>query len=192
MTRINLLPWREAQRKERKRQFASVAVGAVVLMLVIIFWVHIHINGLIDHQNQRNKYLQDQIAVVDESIKEIRELESAKSALLTRMKVIQELQSRRPMVVHMVDELVKAVPDGLYLAKMQQTGMVVSLSGVAQSNARVSAFMRNLDKSPWFQSPQLDVISVEEKTGLRTSKFTLTMTQANPDEQETDGAGGRK
>jgi len=191
MTRINLLPWREALRKERKRQFASTAVGAIILMLVIIFYAHIHVNGLIEHQNLRNKFLQDAIVEVDASIKEIRELESAKTALLTRMNVIQDLQSRRPMVVHMVDELVKAVPDGLYLTNMKQSGNVVTLSGIAQSNARVSAFMRNLDKSNWFDNPELDVIQIEDAKGVRSSKFTLTVRQANPDAR-TDGEGAKK
>ncbi len=182
MTRINLLPWREALRKERKRQFASVAVGAAVLMAAIVFYAHVHINGLIENQNIRNKFLQDEIAKVDESIKEIRQLESAKKALLIRMNVIQDLQSRRPMVVHMLDELVRAVPEGLYLTKMEQQGHEVVLEGMAQSNARVSAFMRALDASAWFDNPRLDVIQVDEKNGTRTSKFTLVVKQVNPDE----------
>ncbi len=188
MTRINLLPWREALRKERKRQFASIAVGAVALMVVIIFYVHIHINGLIEHQNQRNDFLNAAIVEVDASIKEIRELESAKSALLIRMNVIQDLQRRRPMVVHMVDELVRAVPDGLYLTNMQQSGSTVTLSGIAQSNARVSAFMRNLDKSLWFDNPELNVIQIEDNKGVRSSQFTLTVKQTNPDAR-SDGEG---
>ena len=186
MTRINLLPWREALRKERKRQFASVAVGAAVLMAAIVFYAHVHINGLIENQNIRNKFLQDEIAKVDESIKEIRQLESAKKALLIRMNVIQDLQSRRPMVVHMLDELVRAVPEGLYLTKMEQQGHEVVLEGMAQSNARVSAFMRALDASAWFDNPRLDVIQVDEKNGSRTSKFTLVVKQVNPDESKDE------
>ncbi len=192
MTRINLLPWREALRKERKRQFASIAVGAVVLMGAIVFYAHVYIDNLIAHQNARNKFLQDEIAKVDESIKEIRELESAKKALLIRMNVIQDLQSRRPMVVHMLDELVRAVPEGLYLTKMEQIGHEVVLEGKAQSNARVSAFMRRLDASDWFDDPRLDVIQVEEKNGERSSKFILTVMQVNPDEQKDEkGEGGK-
>ncbi len=190
MTQINLLPWREAQRKERKRQFSSIAVGAAVLMGALVFYAHVHINGLIEHQNVRNKFLQDEIAKVDSSIKEIRELESAKKALLIRMNVIQDLQSRRPMVVHMLDELVRAVPEGLYLTGVEQKGHEVVLDGLAQSNARVSAFMRRLDASDWFDSPRLDVIQVEEKNGERSSKFTLVVKQVNPDES-TDQEGDR-
>ncbi len=187
MTQINLLPWREAQRKERKRQFSSIAVGAALLMTVLVFYAHVHINGLIEHQNARNKFLQDEIAKVDESIKEIRELESAKKALLIRMNVIQDLQSRRPMVVHMLDELVRAVPEGLFLHHVEQKGHEVILEGLAQSNARVSAFMRQLDASEWFDSPRLDVIQVEEKDGERSSKFTLVVKQVNPDESPDHG-----
>ena len=181
MTRINLLPWREALRKERKRQFASVAVGAALLMAAMIFFAHVQINGQIESQNLRNKFLQDEITKVDASIKEIRELESAKKALLTRMNVIQDLQSRRPMVVHMLDELVRAVPEGLYLTKMEQEGHEVVLEGQAQSNARVSAFMRKLDGSDWFENPRLDVIQIDEKNGTRSSKFLLKVKQVNPD-----------
>ena len=187
MTQINLLPWREAQRKERKRQFSSIAIGAAILMTALVFYAHVYINGLIEHQNTRNKFLQDEIAKVDESIKAIRELESAKKALLIRMNVIQDLQSRRPMVVHMLDELVHAVPEGLYLNSMEQKGHEVILDGLAQSNARVSAFMRRLDASEWFDSPRLDVIQVEEKDGKRSSKFTLVVKQVNPDESEDHG-----
>jgi len=188
MTRINLLPWREALRNERKRQFTSILVGAAFLMLAIIGYVYVHISGNIDDQNLRNSFLETEIAKVDERIKEIKELETKKMQLLNRMDVIQKLQTRRPMVVHMLDKLVLALPDGLFLTKFEQAGAELSIEGLAQSNARVSAFMRNLDESEWFDSPKLEVIQVQEKNGSRSSKFTLKVKQLTPEEIEAKKA----
>lgn len=190
MTSINLLPWREALRKERKRQFASIAISAAVLMGAAVFWGHMYINGQIEQQDARNRFLQNEISKVDESIREIKDLETAKATLLKRMEVIQDLQGRRPMVVHMLDELVKAVPEGLYLTRMTQEGHEITLDGLAQSNARVSAFMRNLDASDWFKNPRLDVIKVEDKNGARSSSFTLIVEQINPDETDDEQEPG--
>jgi len=188
MTRINLLPWREALRNERKRQFTSIVVGAAFLMLAIIGYVYVYISGNISDQNLRNSFLTAEIAKVDERIKEIKELETKKKQLLNRMDVIQNLQTRRPMVVHMLDKLVLALPDGLFLTKFQQVGVELSIEGLAQSNARVSAFMRNLDESEWFDSPTLEVIQVKEKNGSRSSKFTLKVKQLTPEEIEAKKA----
>lgn len=188
-TRINLLPWRESLRKERKRQFASIAGGAVLLMVVIVFYVHLHINGMIDHQNARNSMLETEIAKVDEGIKEISELETKKTQLLNRMTVIQDLQTRRPLTVRLMDELVRTMPDGLVLAKVTQKGTDLELEGMAQSNARISAFMRNLQDSSWFGEPKLDVIQAQDKAGNRVSKFVLKVKQLTPDEVEKKKAG---
>ncbi len=188
MTRINLLPWRETLRYERKRQFTSVVVGAAFLMLAIIGYAYIHIGGKMDDQNARNRFLDAEIAKVDDRIKEIKELETKKELLLNRMDVIQNLQTRRPMVVHMLDKLVLALPDGLFLTNFEQTGLELTIKGQAQSNARVSAFMRNLDESEWFDSPTLEVIEVKEKDGSRSSKFTLKVKQLTPEEIEAKKA----
>lgn len=177
MTRINLLPWREQQRKERERQFYTVAGGAVVMMLLVVGYIHIHMNGLIDQQKARNDFLTQEIATVDAQIAEIKELEAEKSQLLARMKVIEQLQSQRPQMVHLFDELVKTVPDGVYITSVKQTGSSVIVEGVAQSNARVSAFMRNIDQSEWMSSPKLNVIEAMSKDGQRASKFVLDIKQ---------------
>ena len=190
MTRINLLPWRESLRKERKRQFASVAGGAALLMVVIIFYVHIHINGMMSHQNSRNAFLEKEITKVDKKIKEIRELESKKKDLLNRMNVIQELQTRRPLSVRLLDEIVRTLPDGVYLKKISQKDMDLVFDGVAQSNARVSAFMRNLDRSVWFENPKLEVIKSQQASGMRVSQFVLKVKQRTSEEVEKDNAGG--
>lgn len=191
MTRVNLLPWRENLRKERVRQFKMVALSSVVLMALIIFYVHVHISGVIDYQNSRNAFLQAEITKVDQKIKEIRELESKKEDLLNRMNVIQELQTRRPLSVRLVDELVRILPEGVYLSSIKQTDMDLVFNGVAQSNARVSAFMRNLDNSIRFSDPELNVINSSESSGMRVSNFVLKVTQRTPEEVEAARAEGQ-
>ncbi|MDR2876534.1 MAG: PilN domain-containing protein, partial [Chromatiales bacterium] len=138
MTRINLLPWRENRRKEERRQFMSLAGGSVMLMAVIVFYVHLHIGGLIDGQERRNEFMTGEIARVDAMITEIRAIETKKQQLLARMKIIQELQGQRPQIVHLFDELAQAVPSGMYLTRVAQQGDVLVIEGIAQSNARVS------------------------------------------------------
>jgi type IV pilus assembly protein PilN len=172
MTRINLLPWREIRRKEQRRQFISVAAGASVLMGVIVLYAHIHIGGLITAQEQRNKYMRDEIAMVDAKIAEIKSLETKKQQLLARM--------------HIFDELVRAVPAGLHLTKVSQQSGNIVIEGIAESNARVSAFMRNLDASEWFVAPRLDVIEADAKAANRSSVFKLTVRQ----ESRQQGAEG--
>lgn len=188
MTRINLLPWREIRRKEERRQFISVAAGAAVLMGLIVFYVHLHVGGLIEDQERRNKFMQDEIAKVDAKIAEIRTLESKKQQLLARMNIIQQLQTRRPEIVHVFDELAQAVPEGMYLTRISQQGGTLVVEGVAQSNARVSMFMRNLDGSPWFSGPRLDVIESGGKEQSRNSRFKLTVNQVRTDNQQAADA----
>ncbi len=187
MTRINLLPWREIRRKEDRRQFISIAAGAAILMAVIVFYVHIHIGGMIESQERRNKFLQDEIAKVDAMIAEIRTIETKKQQLLARMNIIQELQTRRPEVVHIFDELARAVPSGMYLTNVVQQSGTLVVEGVAQSNARVSSFMRNLDSSEWFSGPRLDVIESDSKDAGRNSRFKLTVNQIGTDKQQPVG-----
>lgn len=189
MTRINLLPWRETSRKEQQRQFISIAAGASVLMAVIVFYVHIHVGGLIDGQAARNNFIEKEIALVDEKISEIKQLESEKQQLLARMNIIQQLQSRRPEIVHIFDEIVRRVPDGIYLTSVKQRGESLVIEGVAESNARVSAFMRNLDASQWFKNPGLVVIESKEKENVRTSSFTLNVTQISPNSGANNNVG---
>lgn len=178
MARINLLPWRDEKRKELRKQFVFIAAGSGVLMLLVILYVHIYVSGLISDQNSRNQYLQQQIGGVNSKIKEIEGLEKQKQQLLARMKVIEQLQQNRPAVVHLFESLAKAVPDGLYLTSLTQSGTSLTITGVAQSNARVSSFMRNLDNSRWFENPVLDVIQVKDK-GEQSRTFVLRVTQAD-------------
>lgn len=176
-THINLLPWREMRRKEQDRQLLSIGVGAWILMGLIIFYAHLHVTGLIENQQKRNEFLDKEIKKVEEEIKEIRELQAARSALLARMRVIQQLQQDRTQVVHLFDDLVRKLPEGVYFTTLKQAGQTITLTGIAQSNARVSALMRNLDGSDWFANPDLDVINVKPKGSDRVSEFTLRVNQ---------------
>lgn len=190
MTSINLLPWREIRRKEQQRQFFSVAAGAAVLMALIVFYIHIHVGGMIDLQSMRNKFLEEEIAKVEAKIVEIKTIEAKKAQLLARMNIIQQLQTRRPAIVHVFDELVKAVPSGMYLTNVSQQGRQLVIEGAAQSNARVSAFMRNLDASDWFTNPRLEVIEADSKDLARTSHFKLAVNQVTSEgDTETEDTG---
>ena len=190
MTRINLLPWREMRRKEKQRQFISVVIGAAILAGVVMLYVHLHVSGMIGAQNVRNDYLKGEIKQVEAKIKEIQTIEAEKKSLLARMNVIQQLQSRRPEIVHLFYELMRNVPSGIYLTKISQNGTSLTIDGMAQSNARVSAFMRNLDLSDWLEDPKLDVIKVDSKNKQavgRASNFTLHVTQASHAGPPEDG-----
>ncbi len=177
MTRINLLPWREMQRAEQRRQFTSMMVGAVILMVGIIVLIHINMATQINAQNSRNSYLERQIAIVDKEIAEIKDLEREKEKLLARMNVIQELQSRRPQIVRLFDDIPRLLPDGAYLSSIEQSGDQLLMQGFAQSNSRVSSLMRNVDSSEWLQSPKLDVIENRSGDQEKGRSFRLRASQ---------------
>lgn len=172
-TRLNLLPWREMRRREQDRQLLTIAIGAWLLMGLVVFYAHIHMSDLIETQNQRNDFLQKEIAKLDEQIKEIAELKKKRADLIARMNVIQQLQSDRTRVVRIFDELARRLPEGVHLSSLKRTGDDLALSGAAQSNARVSALMRNLASSDWFLDPSLEVINVRQKGAERVSEFSL-------------------
>jgi type IV pilus assembly protein PilN len=178
-TRLNLLPWREMRRKEQDRQLLSVAVGAWILMCLVIFYAHLHVSANIENQNKRNEFLQQEIAKVNKQIKEIKELKKKRQALIARMNIIYQLQGDRTMIVHVFDELARKLPEGIYLTNLTQAGANFALQGVAQSNARVSALMRSLESSDWFATPNLGVINVVPLGGDRVSQFNMTVKQAH-------------
>lgn len=178
MARINLLPWREVQRKERQRQFLGVAAGAAIFMGLVVVYAHLHVGGLIETQQARNGLLEREIADLDRKIRDIRTLEAEKQRLLARMNVIQQLQGNRAQIVHLLEVLAQALPDGVHYTEIKQEGHTLVLQGVAQSNARVSALMRNLDASEWLRNPRLDVIQSSRQGGAQAgSSFTLRVTQ---------------
>jgi len=193
MTKINLLPWREALRAERQRNFIISLGVAVMIALALVGAVHLYMEFLQERQNQRNAYLEREIASVNKKLGKIRKLEAERRALLDRMNIIQRLQATRPEIVHLFDEIPRRLPDGVYIKTMRQLGNTVTVNGVAQSNARVSSFMRNLDRSEWFDNPRLEVIkTVAGGPGgrQRLAEFTLKFTQVNPGlSKDADGEG---
>lgn len=186
MARINLLPWREERRRLRQRQFLTTLAGAAIAMGAVVLYGHSHTAGLIEDQRQRNEYLQAEIEKLDRQIAEIRHLDETKRRLLARMEVIQELQSSRPQIVHLFDQLARTVPEGVHLFSVNHQGAVLTIEGVAQSNARVSAYMHNLDDSIWLKDPRLLVIETREEqdTRERRSRFTLEVRQTTQLDEE--------
>jgi len=173
MAKINLLPWREELRKQKQREFIISGGGGAVVAALMVLLAHFHIDGLIENQNQRNTYLQSQIEILNERIGRINELEKMKADLLARMNVIQELQRSRPESVHLMDELVRTLPDGVYLRTFIQKDRNLEMTGAAQSNARVSDYMRNIDASEWLTAPRLDLIQTKEVNRTRVANFSL-------------------
>ncbi len=191
MTRINLLPWREEMRQEQKKQFVMMAVMTMVLGAAIVGLIHFQMQAKIDYQLSRNRFMQNEIVKLDEEIKEISELQKVRRSLVERMEVIQDLQGSRPSIVHLFTEIVSTVPNGVYLQTLAQTGNNLLINGEAESNARVSTYMRNLQASAWLKDPNLTVIEIEDKTVNRISTFTLTVKQTSPNatEGEKDDGG---
>ena len=185
MANINLLPWREELRKEKTRQFTSMTGFSVLLTVAVFLLIHVTISSQISYQQKRNKILQDEISQLEVALKEIEGLEETKEKLLSRMDIIQSLQQKRPQIVHLFDEIVRTVPEGIYLTGIKQSGTGININGIAESNGRVSAYMRNIDNSDWMATPKLSVIETKKGT-LRSSEFTLTTSQSTPktDEEE--------
>lgn len=176
MTKINLLDWRAQQREQRKQRFFAM-MGVAVAVAAVIFGVgYLMMSNAIDLQNDRNNFLKQQIADVDQKIKEIQELEKVKNNLLARMRVIEELQASRSATVHFFDEVVNTLPEGVTLTSIKQSGASVTIEGAAESNGRVSTYMKNLEASPWFNDPKLVVIKTTETGSQRRSDFTLQVT----------------
>lgn len=184
MPRINLLPWREELRTRRQKEFAVTSLVAVVLTAAAAFAVHVEINNRIEFQQQRNQFLEQQTAALDKKIEEIKTLETEKSRLLARMQIIERLQTSRPEIVHLFDEFSQTVPDGVYYTRITQRGRNFNITGVAQSNARVSSLMRNLNDSTWLANPALVEIKARNQPGeneaLRLSDFGMNVGQRAP------------
>ena len=181
IVRINLLPHREQRRQARQRQFVSLAVALSVLSLAIILVVHGIFSAQIENQNSRNGLLKTEIANLDEQIKEIDRLREQIQAVISRKQVVETLQANRSEAVHLLDQLVRQLPDGVYLRSIKQAGQKVTLNGYAQSNARVSTLMRSIEASPWVSQPELVEIKLvpapgsPPAAGLKMSEFTLNL-----------------
>ena len=191
MAKINLLPWREERRKELLNEFL-IMLGLVALFAALaVGIVHFYHSQLIERQNTRIGYIDKRIKEVDKKITEIKELEKQKESLLSRMRAIESLQRDRPLVVHLFDELVKSLPEGLSIVNLKQEGPKITITGEAQSNARVSSFMRKIEQSEWIKGAKLKVIKESNKGKGSTTKtvneFMLTFEQVMPSVDKEEG-----
>jgi type IV pilus assembly protein PilN len=182
MAKINLLPWRAERRKQRLQEFYTMlgvagVAGVLVSLLIVVYYM-----GQIDAQNNRNAYLSDQIKLLDKQIAEIAELDKKKAGLLKRKEVIEELQASRSQMVHLFDELARTIADGTQITSLAQNGNDLTLLGRAQSNARVSSYMRNLDASGWMGNPDLDIIELRGADPALPNEFSLKVKLKNPNE----------
>lgn len=191
MANINLLPWREELRAEKKKDFlALLGVVLVCALLVAFGWDRVT-NGRIDNQESRNQLLKREIATLEKQVAEIKDLKRKRQDMIDRMKIIQSLQSNRPEIVKIFDEFVRAVPDGLYFSSMNRKSSEVSLQGYSESNNRVSALMRNLDASYKFASPNLTKVQADTTLGEQGSLFEMKVSISQPEEAEgAEGKGG--
>ena len=192
MPRINLLPWREEQRKERKLAFLVAMGGATAAAGVVTFAAYLLLGSMIDAQERRNDTLRVEIKHLDKQIEEINNLESAKQNFIARMEIIEKLQRSRPEIVHVFDEIVRQLPDGVYLTGVNQNNKRLKFDGVAQSSTRVSTFMRNIAGSEWLKDPELEVVQTTKGAGGGGSSFTLFAEQVTTAGQNDAGGGKGK
>lgn len=175
MIRINLLPHREIRRKQQQQQFFILLGGVIVIGAVVWFVVHTYLDDQHELQMSRNKYLQDEIVKLDKQIAEIQKLKDQTAALLARKRVVETLQGNRAEVVHLLDQLVRQLPDGVYLKSIKQSGPRVTINGFTQSQARVSTLMRNLESSPQLENPGLVEIKAVTQSGQRINEFLMNI-----------------
>jgi type IV pilus assembly protein PilN len=188
-TRINLLDWRAERRRQRKQRFLAILGLAAAGSLALVVIGYLSMDAAVTHQQTRNQYLTQQISELDKQIKEIQELEKVKQNLLARMRVIEQLQQSRSATVHFFDEIINTLPDGVYLTSVKQADQNVTIDGVAESNGRISSYLKNLDASPWFKDPKLVVIKTSDKSKLRSSEFTLQVTNLTKESADTGVVG---
>ncbi|SDI57622.1 type IV pilus assembly protein PilN [Pseudomonas delhiensis] len=184
MARINLLPWREQLREERKQRFLVALGGVLLLSGGLVFLGDQYFSSAIENQSARNDFLRKEIAVLDARIKEISELKTRRQQLLERMKIIQDLQGNRPIIGRVFDQLVRTLPDGVYYTGLKMNGHTIAIAGAAESNNRVSNLMRNLDASDWLTAPNLtEVKAITQGAVDQANTFQLTVQQTQPGEK---------
>lgn len=183
MPRINLLPWREEERKRRQKEFGVAMAGAVLAAIAVVMLTMLAYNQMISGQQARNQRLNDEIAELQKSIEEIDGLERQKERLLARMEIIEELQKSRPEVVHLFDEVARRLPEGVYLTGVKQTGRRIEVRGVAQSSTRVSALMRQVDSSDWMRDPQVERVETTQSGSSRQAEFIVYVQQISANAQ---------
>ncbi len=192
MARINLLPWREQLREERKQRFL-VAMGSTLIVAAgLVFFAGQYLDGAINQQNARNGFVEKEIAGLDERIKQISELKGRRTKLLERMKIIQDLQGNRPVIGRIFDQMVRTLPDGVFFSALSRKGDVISIEGTAESNNRVSSLMRNLEASDWMKAPNLTEVKALKAGAVdQASTFKLTVKQTRPSVEEDKQADGK-
>lgn len=192
--RINLRDWREQRRQDKTKEFARLAAIGGLAAAAVVGLALYTINGAVEHQQARNNLLNKEIRAIDRKIKEIEELERVKANLLARMRIIEELQASRAQTVHFFDEIVSTLPEGVHLTEIKQQGKATTINGIAESNGRVSTYLKNLDASEWFASPRLVVIKTTESEGGRgrQAEFTVQVTNVikNADGGDADDGEG--
>lgn len=180
MARINLRPWREELRAEKQKQFVVMLLGAAIIAGGLSFLWKNNVDSRIAYQQSRNAYIGTATSKLDEQIKEIESLKRKRNELLARMKVIQDLQGKRPVIVRVFDELVRTVPDGLYFNDLKKVGDRLDVVGMAESNSRISSLMRQFENSDWFTSPNLSNVSAADARRAGYSQFNLSVSQQTP------------
>lgn len=193
MARINLRPWREELRAEKQKQFLHVLLGFLIISGGIGFLWHQHVLGTIDYQQQRNNYISNEIAQLEKQIREIKELKKRRTALIERMRVIQDLQGKRPVIVRLFDEMVRAVPEGIYLTSWSNKAGRQALTGVGDSNSRISNLMRLLNRSDWFKEPNLTTVKAfsgnkKIADSETRSSFVMSIKQETPTAKGDEGS----
>jgi type IV pilus assembly protein PilN len=188
MPRINLLPWRDEERKERKLKFLVALGGAAVGACLVSFVGYLLMDSMVSAQEARNEKLNEEIAILDRQIEKINSLEADKARFIARMEVIEKLQRSRPEIVHIFDEIAKQIPDGVYLTGISQNGPRIKFEGVAQSSTRVSAFMRNIDGSDYLKNPELEIVQTSRDKNAGGASFILFAEQATAAAEEAKAA----
>lgn len=194
MAGLNLLPWREKAREQKKKQFFTLVGASAAVAVLGVLGAYQFMQSVLDYHNSRNQLLTTEITQLDKQIKEIEQLDTTRQALLDRMQVIEDLQSTRPAIVHLFDEMVTAMPKGMYLTLLKQEATTVHLEGKAESYARVSSYMNRLDASPWLSSSNLNIISTDNKNGkdgeeqvlLRDFKLEVTQLLRQGEDENAD------
>jgi type IV pilus assembly protein PilN len=189
MAQINLLPWREERRQELKKAFLASLALVLALGAGLVLLADRVVNSQIEYQAARNQYLVENIKVLDKQVAEIRDLQKRRNQLLDRMRVIQELQGNRPIIVRILDQLVRTVPDGVFYNKLTTKDKQITISGVAESNNRVSSLMRRLDASDWLANPNLDSVRAAPEFGDQANNFSLTVSVQLPAVENESGEG---
>ncbi|MGH2508246.1 MAG: PilN domain-containing protein [Gammaproteobacteria bacterium] len=191
MARINLLPWRDWERRRLRQRFLLSLALAFVVGIVVVVWATFMVEGAVSNQQGRNQYLREQVAQLDTKIKSINELKKTRDELLARMNVIEKLEQSRPLVVHLFDQLTRTVPDSVYITSVTNKMGNLTIEGIAQSPSGVSAYMQNIANSPWLADPNLKVVRTKRDGKVRRSNFTVTTQLMQPqDKNKAEQSGG--